>query len=128
MTPQADHLFAFSAMLAADSEAGQLHTRHLQVIGLLCAQGPLSVSAVAALTELDGPTISRLAIILAERGLLTRTEAPQDRRMTLLTATQTGRALDARVRAHFAAARTPADTSAGSPAAPGTLQTEDTTS
>ena len=97
------HLAAFSALLARDEIAGRLHMRDLQIIALLIAHDtPMTIGTVAALLEVSSPHISRIADKLVERGLLERTHSTEDRRVALLTPTAQGRALDQRVRAHFA--------------------------
>lgn len=101
--PAHAHLAAFSALLARDEIAGRLHMRDLQIIALLIAHDvPMTVGTVAALLEVSSPHISRIADKLVERGLLARTHSTEDRRIALLAPTGEGRALDERVRAHFA--------------------------
>jgi DNA-binding MarR family transcriptional regulator len=98
------HLWAFSALIAADAEAGRLHTRHLQILGALCAEAtPVSVSSLAAALDIEQGALSRHALRLADRGLLTRAESPADRRITLLAPTPAGRALNDRMLAAHAA-------------------------
>jgi DNA-binding MarR family transcriptional regulator len=93
------HLAALEAMLAQDKDIGRLHTRHVQIVCLLCQhRTPLPVHMVAALAGVDSPRVSRLADKLVERGLVTRSDDPADRRIALLEPTPEGRALDQRVR------------------------------
>ena len=101
--PAHAHLVAFSALLARDEVAGQLHMRDLQVIALLIAHDtPMTIGTVAALLGVSSPHISRLAEKLVNRGLLERTHSKEDRRNAMLAPTEEGRALDQRVRAHYA--------------------------
>lgn len=103
------HLAAFSSLLAADADASRLHMRDLQVIALLVAHAtPLSVGTIATMLTVSSPHISRVCDRLVTRGLLTRTESPTDRRIALLAPTPAGRALDERVRAHYATSALPA--------------------
>jgi DNA-binding MarR family transcriptional regulator len=101
--PAHAHLAAFSALLARDEIAGQLHMRDLQVIALLIAHDtPMTIGTVAALLGVSSPHVSRVAEKLVNRGLLERTHGKEDRRNAMLAPTEEGRALDQRVRAHFA--------------------------
>ena len=101
--PAHAHLAAFSALLARDEIAGQLHMRDLQIIALLIAHDtPMTIGTVAALLSVSPPHVSRISDKLVTRGLLVRTHSAEDRRLALLAPTAEGRALDERVRAHFA--------------------------
>jgi DNA-binding MarR family transcriptional regulator len=100
-----EHLAAFSTLLAGDKDAARLHMRDLQVIALLVAHGvPLPIGSVATMLSISGPYVSRIADKLVGRALLTRTASEHDRRIALLAPTPAGRALDERVRAHYATA------------------------
>lgn len=102
MNQHVAHLWAFSALIAADAEAGKLHPRHLQILAAVCAAPePMPVSAVAQLLGIDHAGLSRHALRLVGRGLLTRAEDPTDRRSTVLAPTAAGRALDARVQSAY---------------------------
>lgn len=106
----ATHLQAFSSLLAHDQEAAQLHMRDLQILSLLVSHGvPLSVSAVATIVGVSVPMISRAAEKLVQRGLLTRGVHVSDRRQVLLSPSDSGARLDARVKQHFHTARQLAD-------------------
>lgn len=99
------HLWAFSALIAADAETSRLHPRHLQILGALCAEAdPQSISALSAALKIDQPSLSRHALRLAGHGLISRQESPVDRRITLLSPTQQGRAINARVQSAYRAA------------------------
>ena len=99
------HLAAFSSLLARDKDAGRLNTRHVQLVCLLCAQdGPVTVGHVATMAALPSWSVSRLADKLIDHGLITRTRDTHDDRRVFLAPTAEGRALDARVREHFATA------------------------
>ena len=99
------HLQAFSSLLARDHDAGQLHTRHVQIVCLLCAQGgPLSVGAIAALSGISTSQVSRITDRLAERGLVSKRRDEIKGQTVVIAPTATGRALDERVRASFRAA------------------------
>ena len=65
---------------------------HLHVMNLLAAQGPLSMSHLAALLRSGLPTVTGLVSRMEERGLLARTHATDDRRVVLVSLTDQGRA------------------------------------
>jgi DNA-binding MarR family transcriptional regulator len=56
-------------------------------------RGPLTPSELAAVERIQRPTATRVAANLEERGLVQRTGDPRDGRVSLLTATDEGRAL-----------------------------------
>jgi DNA-binding MarR family transcriptional regulator len=102
MSTTATHLWAFSALLAADPAMGKLNPRHLQLLALVCDNGvPLARGDAAAVLEISAPTISRTADRLIEIGLLTRTDSADDRRVSEISATALGRAVNERVRSYF---------------------------
>jgi DNA-binding MarR family transcriptional regulator len=104
VTPGTHHLWAFSALIAKDAEAGRLHPRHLQILGALCAEvAPIKVTDLAAALGIEPQSLSRHALRLAALGLLKRSESRTDRRITLLAPTKQGRALNDRVMAVYAA-------------------------
>ena len=102
-TPYA-HLAAFSSLLARDEDAGRLNTRHVQLVSEICAHAPISIGELAIKSHLSPSQTSRLVDFLTERGFISRTVNPSNRRISLLEPTPAGRALDSRVRAHFVAA------------------------
>jgi DNA-binding MarR family transcriptional regulator len=55
--------------------------------------GPLTPSELATAERIQRPTVTRVAANLEERGLVQRTGDPRDGRVSLLTATDEGRAL-----------------------------------
>src|SRR4051795_1558868 len=55
--------------------------------------GPLTPSELAARERIQRPTATRVLARLEESGLLERAEDPTDRRSSLVTATDAGRAL-----------------------------------
>lgn len=102
----AAHLWGFSALLSADPETRSLNMRHLQLLALICrSEQAISIGALASLTDRQSYTVSRSVARLAERGLIARVQSTGDLRMTDVTATPAGRALDSRVVAFFDAAR-----------------------
>lgn len=108
MMASAKHLLAFSSLLASDADAQRLHTRHLQILALCCtADAPLSLRGIAAQITLSPSATSRAVDKLVDHGLLTRGDSTDDRRVAVVLPTEPGRQLDARVRAHFAAATQP---------------------
>ncbi len=55
--------------------------------------GPLTPSELAASERIQRPTATRVAAYLEQRGLVARTGDPRDGRVSLLSATEQGRAL-----------------------------------
>ena len=100
------NLFALSALLAQDQEAGRLSTRHLQMLALLCASDrPLRIGEIGLRLGLDAPATSRSVYRLAELGLAELDRSDEDRRIWFATPSKEGLALDARVRAHIETCR-----------------------
>lgn len=106
MSETSTHLWAFSALLASDPEAGKLNLRHLQLLALIVEHGqPLSRVDAAAVLECSPGIITRTADRLVEIGFLTRTDSADDRRVSEMEATPLGRAVNERVRSYFEHAR-----------------------
>ena len=63
----------------------------LPILKLLCHQGPSRLSAVAQVLGLDASTVSRHVKQLEDRGLLERTEDPDDRRASRVDVSDLGR-------------------------------------
>lgn len=102
----AAHLWTFSALLSADPEIRTLNMRHLQLLALICrCDQAISIGALASLTDRQSYAVSRAVDRLVERKLIDRVQSTDDRRMTDVTATLAGHALDRRVLAFFDAAR-----------------------
>ena len=104
MNDTSKHLIAFSHLLAKDHVAGSLNFRELQIIALVNAwsKTPLSVGGIAEALNISSPAISRHVQKLVSRGLLQRDAIDSDRRLVLLNVTAAGRALDERVKKHYA--------------------------
>lgn len=97
-----EHLAAFTQMLSREAEFARMNTRELQVIGCLVAHdSPLPIGTVATLLAISAPTMSRLAIRLEEKGMLTRNRQMSDHRLTMLEVTEAGRRVDTKVRQHY---------------------------
>jgi DNA-binding MarR family transcriptional regulator len=60
------------------------------ILKLLTHQGPMRLSAVAQVLGLDASTVSRHARQLEDRGLLERTDDPDDRRASRVAVTEQG--------------------------------------
>ena len=58
--------------------------RHVNVLHVIAAEGPMSVSALAARLEVALPTASLMVGELSRTGLIQRTEDPGDRRRTIV--------------------------------------------
>lgn len=68
------------------------------VLGLLAARGPLSISDVAAIENLNPSMTSRVVGKLDERGLIARTPDPNDLRSAIVSITRSGRAVQVRIK------------------------------
>jgi len=71
---------------------------HYRVLGML-SKRPLTLSELAAYQAVALPTMSRTVSILVERGWITRTEDPEDRRRVQLGVTNEGRSVLKELRA-----------------------------
>lgn len=71
----------------------------LRVLARVERGGPVRASDLADAIELDLSTVSRRVTELEEAGLISRTRDPDDRRASLLEATDEGRAAIGRLRA-----------------------------
>lgn len=74
------------------------------VLGLLANRGPLAISAVAAIENINASMTSRVVGRLDERGLITRTPDPNDLRAATVSISRSGRAAHTRIKAQRAAA------------------------
>jgi DNA-binding MarR family transcriptional regulator len=61
------------------------------ILKLLCHQGPSRLSSVAQVLGLDASTVSRHVKQLEDRGLLERTDDPDDRRASRIDVSDLGR-------------------------------------
>jgi DNA-binding MarR family transcriptional regulator len=101
---RASHLNALQSLLARDADAGALHTRHLLLLGAICAERkPVSLISAADLIDLSYEQTSRIVRRLIEAGMLERTFDPDDARRMALAPTRQGHALDDRVRSYVTA-------------------------
>jgi DNA-binding MarR family transcriptional regulator len=66
------------------------------LLKLLSHQGPMRLSAIAAVLGLDASTVSRHARQLEDRGLIERTGDPEDKRASRITVSAQGNACLAR--------------------------------
>ena len=66
------------------------------VLGLLANRGPLAISAVAAIENINPSMTSRVVGKLEERGFITRTPDPDDLRAATVSISRSGRALPRR--------------------------------
>jgi DNA-binding MarR family transcriptional regulator len=72
---------------------GQLSPSQSAALTTVSCHGPLTPSELAARERIQRPTATRVLARLEEAGLLERAEDPTDRRSSLVTATDAGRAL-----------------------------------
>lgn len=70
----------------------------LMVLGTLAHHGPSRLTFVSEHTGFDVSTVSRQVAVLENEGLLSRTSDPDDRRASLLQATDKGEALMQRLK------------------------------
>lgn len=70
------------------------------ILRTLADGGPGAVSVIADRLGLDGSTVTRQTSALEERGLVTRTPDPEDRRASIVDLTPSGRTRVARARRH----------------------------
>jgi DNA-binding MarR family transcriptional regulator len=75
-----------------DAAAG-LPPAQLSALSVLVFGGPLTIGRLAEAEQVRSPTMSRIAASLERSGLVTREPAPDDARLTLVTATDEGREL-----------------------------------
>ena len=68
-----------------------------RLVAVIAEQDGITQQAIGATTRMDKVTVSRAAIALVDRGLLTRAANPDDRRSHLLRLTGAGRDLYAAV-------------------------------
>ena len=60
------------------------------ILKVLSHQGPMRLSSLASVLELDASTVSRHAKQLEDRGLVERTDDPDDRRASRVTVSESG--------------------------------------
>jgi DNA-binding MarR family transcriptional regulator len=84
---------------AYEAEAGaNLSPTLTAALATIERHGPLSPSDLAERESIRRPTATRIVASLEERALVRRTDDPEDRRASLITATPEGRALMKRLR------------------------------
>ena len=79
-------------------DTGELTRTQTSVLATTARVGPLTAGELAHLEGLNPTMLSRVVGKLEGRGLVTRSPAPDDKRVTVLTATPEGRALHQRLR------------------------------
>jgi DNA-binding MarR family transcriptional regulator len=100
-----DLLSVFRSLLGREGIGDGLTTRDLQVIAFCCEMAePVSQAEIAQGLALSRSRVSRLTRALQARGLLKLSEFSGDARMILVTPTDAGRAVHARVSKAFAQA------------------------
>lgn len=77
---------------AANRRSGELERSAYLVLGVLAADGPASVNAIADALRLDPSTVTRQVLAMEQTGLVTRSADPADGRVTVVTATPEGTA------------------------------------
>ncbi len=69
---------------------GDISPSQLSALASVAHQGPLTLSELSAIEQVQPPTMTRVVAHLEEQGLLTRTVDPEDRRVARVTATSLG--------------------------------------
>lgn len=82
----------------------ELTPTQASVLGLLATRGPLSISDVAAIENLNPSMTSRVVGKLDERDLIARTPDPDDLRSATVSITRAGRGVHTRIKNQRAAA------------------------
>ncbi|WP_169164643.1 MarR family winged helix-turn-helix transcriptional regulator [Cellulomonas taurus] len=77
---------------------GELDRSAYLVLGVLTTQGPRSVNAIADALRLDPSTVTRQVLAMERAGHVSRTVDDTDRRVTVVAATDEGRAALAETR------------------------------
>lgn len=80
-----------SRRLAARLRDAGLTPAQAEVLDVLRDRAPLSLAELGRLLVCETGSPSRLVDVLVQRGLVTRTPSPQDRRVVSLTLTEAGR-------------------------------------
>jgi DNA-binding MarR family transcriptional regulator len=97
-----DTFLPYRLSIASNMVSGAIETTYRALFGLripewrlvaMLAEGELTQQALTRKTRMDKVTVSRAAIALAERGLVSRAPHPGDQRSHLLALSAAGRAL-----------------------------------
>jgi DNA-binding MarR family transcriptional regulator len=78
--------------LRAEQSSG-LSVGQFSALQIIRLQGPISAGEVAALERVQPPSMTKLLAHLQEQGLIDRSPHPEDRRQSVITATEAGTAL-----------------------------------
>ncbi len=70
---------------------GGISPSQLSALASVAGQGPLTLSELSALEQVQPPTMTRVVARLEEQGFVSRTTDPHDRRVARVTATAAGR-------------------------------------
>ncbi|MDG5487110.1 MarR family transcriptional regulator [Sphingomonas sp. BGYR3] len=98
-----DQFLPYRLSIASNRVSGAIATAYQALFGLkipewrlvavLAEEGAASQQALGVRTRMDKMTVSRAALTLVERGLVTRTANPADQRSQLLSLSASGRQL-----------------------------------
>lgn len=83
---------------SASRRQGELERSAYLVLGVLAADGPASVNAIADALRLDPSTVTRQVLAMEQAGHVTRTADAADGRVTVVGATEEGLAALTRTR------------------------------
>jgi len=90
--------------LNASSTGEGLTPSQASVLGLIVARGPLGLTELGELEQINPTMLSRVIGRLVEMDLITRTPDPADLRSVSVVATATGRRVDKKIKSRRAAA------------------------
>jgi DNA-binding MarR family transcriptional regulator len=76
--------------LRREDDGSGLSAPRLSALSVVVFAGPMSLAELAAAEQVKPPTMSRIVDALVERGLVTRTAKPGDRRSVAIEATPEG--------------------------------------
>lgn len=65
-----------------------LSSAEMQVLGILARSGPATPGELARKEQVQPPSMTRIIVLLEEKGLVRREPHPQDRRQVIVTATE----------------------------------------
>jgi DNA-binding MarR family transcriptional regulator len=83
-------MMAFGRRMRQHQPGDEIDFSSLPLLKLLSHQGPMRLSAVAQALGLDASTVSRHVRQLEDRGMLERTEDPDDRRASRVAVSERG--------------------------------------
>ena len=86
-------LMRLTRRLRAERPSEDISLTQLSVLGVLERRGPMNLAELAAQERVQPPSMTRTTAALLERGLVSRTTDPADKRHVVFEMTPSGRAL-----------------------------------